>query len=76
MKDFKNFTAFEVPEDGLEDYLETFIDSRKKDLEDIEKSLSDDDYQNVKKIYINGKAMLNRMDLGGLGPLHRGLELR
>ena len=50
MKDFKNFTAFEVPEDGLEDYLETFIDSRKKDLEDIEKSLSDDDYQNVKKI--------------------------
>lgn len=66
MKDFKNFTAFEVPEVGLEDYLETFIESRKKDLGEIENSLSEDDYQNVKKILHKWEGYAEPYGFGGL----------
>ncbi|MBC77649.1 MAG: hypothetical protein CME64_16710 [Halobacteriovoraceae bacterium] len=66
MKDFKNFTAFEVPEDGLEDYLESFIESREQDLKDIRASLKEDNFQNVKKILHKWEGYAEPYGFGGL----------
>ncbi|MCO4754674.1 MAG: Hpt domain-containing protein [Bacteriovoracaceae bacterium] len=66
MKDFKNFTAHEVPEAGLEEYLETFIQSRRKDLEELRESFVKSDLENVKKILHKWEGYAEPYGFGGL----------
>lgn len=66
MEDFENFTPYEVPEDGLEEYIESFIASRKKDLSEIKDYFAKDEFSNVKKILHKWEGFAEPYGFGGL----------
>lgn len=66
MEDFKNFTAHESPEEGLEEYLETFLSRRFDDLENIKENFVKNDHSNVKKILHKWEGFAEPYGFGGL----------
>ena len=66
MQDFKDFTPFETPEEGLEEYLENFISSRRKDLEDLKSFFDKGEVENVKKILHKWEGFSEPYGFGGL----------
>lgn len=66
MEDFKNFTPFETPEEGLEEYAEGFIASRRKDVEELKAYYENNDQENVKKILHKWEGFAEPYGFGGL----------
>lgn len=66
MSDFADFTPFETPEEGLEEYAESFISSRRKDLEDMRAFFVNNDIENVKKILHKWEGFAEPYGFGGL----------
>ena len=66
MRDFKNFTPFEKPEEGLEDFLEDFIVNRRKDVELMADFFEKNQYEDVKKILHKWEGFAEPYGFGGL----------
>src|SRR5690554_1428319 len=64
--DFENFTAFETPEEGLEEYLENFLDKRRSDLDEMKTWYEKNDMENVKKILHKWEGFAEPYGFGGL----------
>lgn len=66
MKEFHNFTIHEQAQEGLEPFIEKFIDKRFYDLKTIRAALSQQRYEDVKKILHMWEGFSEPYGFGGL----------